>query len=94
MATETVAGEGRVRRRELVAVVTSDKMDKTRVVVVTRRVKDLAFKKYVNKRAKFKAHDEKNEAKVGDRVLLVESRPLSAEKRWRIVKVLEKAKES
>jgi len=94
MATETETPEGRVHRRELVATVTSDKMNKTRVVVVTRRVKDQAFKKYVNKRAKFKAHDEKNETHVGDKVLIVESRPLSAEKRWRIVKLLEKAKEA
>jgi small subunit ribosomal protein S17 len=95
MATEAQPNaKARVHKRELVATVTSDKMNKTRVVVATRRVKDLAFKKYVNKRSKFKAHDENNETHVGDRVLMVESRPLSADKRWRIVKVLEKAKAS
>ena len=93
MATETVAGEGRVHRRELVAVVTSDKMDKTRVVIVTRRVKDLAFKKYVNKRAKFKAHDEKNEAKVGDKVLIYETKPISKDKKWKLGKILSRGVE-
>lgn len=67
-----------------------NKMDKTAVVVVTRRVRDSLFEKYYTKRKKFKAHDEKNECGVGDRVLICESRPLSREKRWVVKQILEK----
>jgi small subunit ribosomal protein S17 len=66
-------------------------MDKTIVVVVMRRYKHPRYKKYVNERIKYKAHDERNEAKTGDKVRIVESRPLSADKRWRLAEVTERA---
>jgi len=73
-------------RRILIGAVVSDKMDKTVVVQVARRVRHGMYEKFVTTRAKYKAHDEKNECKVGDVVQIVESRPLSAEKRWRVLK--------
>ena len=73
-------------RRTLIGEVVSDKMDKTVVVQVARRVRHGMYEKFVTSRAKYKAHDEKNECKVGDVVQLVESHPLSAEKRWRVQK--------
>jgi small subunit ribosomal protein S17 len=73
-------------RRTLIGEVVSDKMDKTVVVQVARRVRHRMYEKYVTTRAKYKAHDEKNECKVGDVVQIVESHPLSAEKRWRVQK--------
>lgn len=87
---------GRVesRRRELVGVVTSDKMQKTRVVIVERRLSHDKYGKFMTARKKFKAHDEKNEYKVGDRVLIVESRPLSRDKRWRVEKLIERPQEA
>ncbi len=78
-------------RKSLVGTVASNKMDKTVVVVVNRLVKDLRYKKYVRRRSKFKAHDEKNECNVGDQVLLMETRPLSKEKRWRVREIVKKA---
>ena len=81
-------------RRTMVGVVTSDKMDKTVVVSVTRQVRNPRFGKYETKRAKYKAHSERNDVHVGDRVLLVESRPLSKDKRWRVQKLLEKARQA
>jgi len=69
-------------------IVISDKMDKTRVVLVTRRVQDARFKKYYNHHKKYPVHDPKNETKVGDRVLIIEARPLSRTKRWRIEKLV------
>ena len=78
-------------RKSLVGTVTSNKMDKTVVVIVNRLVKDPRYKKYVRKRSKFKAHDEKNECGVGDQVLLVETRPLSKEKHWRVREIVKKA---
>ena len=78
-------------RKSLVGTVTSNKMDKTVVVVVNRLVKDPTYKKYVRKRSKHKAHDEENQCNVGDRVLLVETRPLSKEKPWRVKEIVEKA---
>lgn len=71
--------------------VLSDKMDKTVSVAVERLVKHPHFKKYYKRRTKFKAHDEKNQCKVGDFVEIIESRPLSKTKRWAVRKVLEKA---
>ena len=68
----------KIHKRRMVGVVTSDKMNKTRVVLVERRVSDRKYGKYVTSRQKYKAHDEKNEFKIGDRVQIVESRPLSA----------------
>jgi len=87
---ETTAERG--ARRELVGVVTSDKMTKTVVVQVTRRVKAPKFSKYVSKRTKYKAHDEHGEYHTGDTVMIVESRPLSKDKRWRVAKLITKAK--
>ena len=72
--------------RTLIGEVVSDKMDKTVVVQVQRRVRHRMYEKFVTTRAKYKAHDEKNECKVGDVVQIVESRPMSAEKRWRVQK--------
>ena len=83
-----------VRRRLLKeGVVISDKMDKTVVVEVERLVMDRMYGKYLKRRSRFMAHDETNECKVGDRVRIEESRPLSRHKRWVVKKVLEKASE-
>src|SRR3954462_12091463 len=70
------------KRRGVVGTVVSDKMQKTIVVKVDRQVRHGLYQKYIEKTRRYKAHDEKNDAKVGDRVTLVESRPLSREKRW------------
>jgi len=78
-------------RKTLVGVVSSDKMDKTVVVTVRDRVKHPLYKKIVNRTVKYKAHDENNECRVGDRVLLMETRPMSKDKRWRVVEILQKA---
>ena len=76
------------RRREVVGTVVSDKMQKTIVVEVDRQVRHQLYKKYVEKTRRYKAHDETNDAKIGDRVTLVESRPLSREKRWVLQSIL------
>ena len=81
------------RKRTLSGVVYKDKMDKTVVVEVSRRVRDPRYKKYISKRSRYKAHDENNECKVGDKVEITESRPLSKEKRWVVTRVTEKAVE-
>jgi small subunit ribosomal protein S17 len=73
-------------------IVTSDKMDKTIVVQIEDRVKHGLYSKVMSRAKKLKAHDENNSAGVGDRVLLMETRPLSATKRWRLVEIIEKAK--
>ena len=73
-------------------IVVSDKMDKTVVVSVEDRVKHALYGKVLRRTSKLKAHDEQNEAGIGDRVMIMETRPLSATKRWRIVQILEKAK--
>jgi small subunit ribosomal protein S17 len=73
-------------------LVVSDKMDKTVVVAVEDRVKHPLYGKVIRRTNKLKAHDEANEAGIGDRVLLMETRPLSATKHWRVVQILEKAK--
>lgn len=88
------SGDQRGSRRTLVGVVTSDKMDKTVVVSVSRRILNTKFGKYETKRAKYKAHSERNDVHVGDRVLLIESRPLSRDKRWRVQQLLEKARQA
>ena len=82
-----------VIRKELVGEVVSDKMDKTIVVEVSRRVRHRRYQKIMTKYKKFYAHDEKNEAGVGDKVRIVDSRPLSKLKRWTLVQVLEKARQ-
>src|SRR3954469_20779764 len=79
-------------RKEREGYVVSDKMDKTVVVEVEDRVQHPLYRKTMRRTSKLKAHDERNAAGVGDRVLLMETRPLSATKRWRIVEILEKAK--
>lgn len=81
----------RGKRKTLTGVVWSDKMDKTVTVMVNRLVLHPVYKKYMRKRKKVKAHDEKNECRIGDKVLLVETRPLSKEKRWRVKQVLVRA---
>ena len=73
-------------------VVVSDKMDKTIVVAVKDNVRHPLYKKIMKRTVKFKAHDENNECGIGDRVLIMETRPLSKDKRWRLVKIVEKAK--
>jgi small subunit ribosomal protein S17 len=78
-------------RKTRVGVVTSDKMNKTVTVVVTRRVKHPKYGRYLTRRKKFHAHDEAGECRVGDKVRIIESRPLSKTKRWRVVETIEKA---
>ena len=85
------AGAGRGRRAEKIGIVTSDKMMKTVVVRVDRLVKHPVYKRYVRKRSKFMAHNEIEGVSTGDQVRIVETRPLSARKRWRVVEVLRKA---
>lgn len=82
----------RGRRKVIQGVVASDKMDKSRVVVVERRVKHPLYKKYVKKTSKFMAHDEQNDSHIGDTVVIMETRPLSKNKRWRLVEIVERAK--
>lgn len=82
----------RNHRKTRVGNVVSDKMDKTVVVAVESRVRHPLLGKSIRRTKKFKAHDEKNECRVGDKVLIMETRPLSKEKRWRVVEILEKAK--
>ena len=84
--------EVRGNRKVRVGVVVSDKMDKTIVVAIRTRVKHGLYGKIMNRTTKLKAHDENNECGVGDRVLVMETRPLSREKRWRLVQIIEKAK--
>ena len=79
-------------RKTQVGIVTSDKMDKTVVVSIKDRVKHPLYGKIVNRTVKIKAHDEKNECGVGDRVLVMETRPISKDKHWRVVEIIEKAK--
>jgi len=99
--TESTAGEPaqaeaggaeRTRRKSREGLVVSDKMDKTVVVSVEDRVKHALYGKVLRRTSRLKAHDETNSCGTGDRVLIMETRPLSATKRWRVVQVLEKAK--
>ncbi|MEU9835410.1 30S ribosomal protein S17 [Streptosporangium sp. NPDC048047] len=89
--TETTT-QARSYRKTREGLVVSDKMDKTVVVAVEDRVKHPLYGKVIRRTTKYKAHDEANACGVGDRVLLMETRPLSASKRWRVVEILEKAK--
>ena len=89
---ETPAKQERNGRKVLQGLVVSDKMDKTVVVSVEDRRKHVRYGKVMRQTARLKAHDENNECGTGDRVLIMETRPLSATKRWRVVQVLEKAK--
>ena len=90
--TEDTSTETRGQRKTREGLVVSDKMDKTVVVAVEDRVQHALYKKTIRRTNKLKAHDEQNSCGVGDRVLLMETRPLSATKRWRVVEILERAK--
>jgi small subunit ribosomal protein S17 len=79
-------------KRTIKGVVVSDKMDKTIVVKAERLVKHPVFHKYVRRHVKYKAHDEQNRCRTGDTVIIIESRPISRDKRWRMLEVLTKAK--
>lgn len=79
-------------RKKKIGRVVSDKMDKTIVVAVETKVRHPLYGKTMNRTTKFKAHDENNEANMNDRVLIMETRPLSKDKRWRLVEIMEKAK--
>jgi small subunit ribosomal protein S17 len=83
--------EQKSNRRVLTGVVVSDKADKTIVVMVETLVKHPLFKKYIRRRKKFMAHDPQNDCGIGDKVSIIEHRPLSARKRWHLVKIMEKA---
>lgn len=82
----------RNRRKERIGIVTSNKMDKTITVAIRWKEKHPIYGKFVNKTKKFYAHDEKNECSEGDKVRIMETRPLSRSKRWRLVEILERAK--
>ncbi len=84
--------ETRGNKRTIQGVVVSNKMDKTVVVLTERLVKHPKFHKYLRQHKKYKAHDENNGCNIGDSVMIVESRPLSKEKRWRVREILERAK--
>jgi small subunit ribosomal protein S17 len=94
MSENTQATEAPARKRRKVreGIVVSDKMDKTVVVVVEDRVKHPLYGKVLRRTSRLKAHDESNACGIGDRVLLMETRPLSATKRWRVVEIIERAK--
>jgi small subunit ribosomal protein S17 len=89
---DAVEATERNLRKTRVGTVVSNKMDKTVVVGIEDKVRHPLYKKIVKRTIKFKAHDEENTCNVGDRVEIMETRPLSKEKRWRLVKVLERAK--
>jgi small subunit ribosomal protein S17 len=82
----------RNERKERVGFVVSDAMDKTRVVELQRTYRDPMYGKVVRRSSKVKVHDEGNESRVGDKVLIMETRPISRDKRWRLVEIVEKAK--
>ncbi len=84
--------EARNLRKERIGLVVSDRMDKTITVSIYRKVKHPIYGKFINKTTKLKAHDEENVCQIGDKVKIMETRPLSKLKRWRLVEVLEKAK--
>ncbi len=90
--SETAAATDRGFRKTREGIVKSDKMDKTVVVVVEDRVKHSLYGKVIRRTRNLKAHDEQNSCGVGDRVLLMETRPLSATKRWRVTEIIERAK--
>ncbi|WP_300677259.1 30S ribosomal protein S17 [Nocardioides sp.] len=92
MAETTEQTEERNSRKVREGLVVSDKMEKTIVVAVEDRVKHPLYGKVMRRTSKLKAHDEQNSAGIGDRVLVMETRPLSATKRWRLIEIIEKAK--
>ena len=89
---EQVVQTNKAAKRSFVGIVTSDKMDKTIVVAVTTKKLHRLYKKYVTRVKKCKAHDELNDAHIGDKVRIVECRPLSKEKCWRLAEIIERAK--
>lgn len=91
-STNTTTGVVRNLRKTRIGVVSSNKMDKTITVNVERKVKHPLYGKFLKKTTKFHAHDEKNECSIGDTVKIMESRPLSKTKRWRLVEIVEKVK--
>lgn len=92
-AETTTTTDERGSRRVIVGTVTSANMQKTVVVTVIRRVRDRRFHKFLTRRVKYHVHDENNSAKVGDGVEIIESRPMSKTKRWRLLKIVTKAVE-
>lgn len=91
VVNEAAMTKGLHRRKELTGTVVSDKMQKTIVVKIARHVRHGLYQKYIASSNKFKAHDEKNEAKIGDLVTIIESRPLSRDKRWALQKIVRRA---
>ncbi len=89
---ENAVQKAKGTKRSFVGLVTSDKMDKSIVVTVSTKKMDRLYKKYVTRSKKYMAHDEENSAHIGDTVRIVESRPLSKRKRWRLVEIVERAK--
>jgi len=89
---KTGTAKGKSGKKEFVGIVKSDKMMKTIVVSIETMKLHPLYKKYVKRAKKVKAHDEKNEAKIGDRVRVIECRPLSKEKHWKLVEIIERAK--
>ena len=92
MSDNVSSPAARGKRKIIAGTVVSDKMDKTIVVAVTSRKKHSLYKKYLTQTKKYKAHDEAGEAHTGDAVRIVETRPLSKEKRWRLLEIVERAK--
>ncbi len=90
--TGNTATKGRKRPRTVTGIVSSDKMSKTRAVTVVRLVQHPLYKKYIRRRTVYQAHDENNASRVGDKVVIARTRPLSKTKCWRLVEVLERAK--
>ena len=88
----STAAEARNRRKTRVGLVVSDKMEKTVVVAIERRVQHPQYGKMMTRTKRLKAHDEENSAKTGDTVLIMETRPLSKDKRWRVVEIVERAR--
>lgn len=93
-AAEVTTGRKKSRKRTLIGIVISDKMDKTRIIMVERRLAHTKYGKFMTRRARYKAHDERNEYRMGDRVEIIESRPLSREKRWRVERLVERPQEA
>ena len=91
--TSTSSTDSRGKRRLIQGLVTSAAMDKTVVVTVIRRIRDKHFHKFVNRKVKYRAHDEENNCRTGDKVELIASKPYSKTKRWRVVRTIEKARE-
>jgi small subunit ribosomal protein S17 len=89
--TQNDSQDDRGDRKRVIGVVVSDKMTKTRVVAVTEQYRHPMYGKYLKRTQKFHIHDEKNDSKAGDKVLIIETRPLSKTKRWRLMKVLERS---